>query len=143
MESMHRVFVYGTLKRGYRNHHLLAHSVLIGRAYTASPYCMLDGEYPVLRDLGEDLSPVAGEIYEVDPQTLSALDELEGVAEGLYDRVEIDVVQIAEGRQGERKGRAFIYVGCAAHWDALGLSACVARDTKGHIDWPHPAKSSP
>lgn len=140
---MHRVFVYGTLKRGYENHHLLAHSVFIGRASTASPYRMLDGEYPVLRDTGTDKFPIAGEIYEVDPQTLSALDELEGLAEGLYDRIEIDVVQIPEDALGEHKSRAFIYVGCAAHWDGLGRSACVTRDARGHVDWPNPSKSSP
>lgn len=137
---MHRVFVYGTLKRGYENHHLLARSEFIGRAYTASPYRLLDGDYPVLRDNGENRCPVSGEVYEVDLQTISALDELEGLAEGLYERIEIDVVHIDENAADQSKSRAYIYVGCGAHWDRLDRSACMTRDARGHIDWPDPSR---
>ncbi|MBX9709878.1 MAG: gamma-glutamylcyclotransferase, partial [Xanthobacteraceae bacterium] len=89
---MHRVFVYGSLKRGLENHDQLGAAVFAGKATTSAPFRMMDGPYPVLREAGADGWPVSGELYEVDAPTLAALDDLEGVSERFYDRIEIDVV---------------------------------------------------
>ncbi len=136
---MHRVFVYGSLKRGAARNDLLKAAVFAGNAITAAPFRMLDGPYPVLRDNGADGFPVSGEVYEVDERTLAELDDYEGVGERLYDRVEIDVV-IAHETQVRR---AFAYIGCADHWDRQPQQLYLTLDDNGHLDWsPHDTRAS-
>lgn len=90
-----RVFVYGTLLRGERNHPLLAGCALAGPARTAPRYTLLDlGSYPGLVEGGTD--SVAGEVYEVDAAGLAALDELEGHP-AFYRRA---LVELASGATG-------------------------------------------
>lgn len=84
----HLVFVYGTLKRGGPNHALLAGQTCVGPARLAPGHALYSlGEYPGL--VAEPASPdrVIGEIWAVDAVGLAALDELEGLAEGLYARL--------------------------------------------------------
>jgi gamma-glutamylaminecyclotransferase len=127
-----RVFVYGTLKRGFENHRLLENSVFVGEARTVTPYSMLDGAFPVLRDRGEHCFQVSGELYEVDEPTLALLDELEDTASGLYERVEADAV--LTGQPGETC-KAFIYVGCAAYWDYRPATFYAKVDARGYLAW--------
>lgn len=81
------IFVYGTLKRGGTNHHFLATQRFIAEARTAPGFVLyaLDG-YPGMIADAADRSGVTGEIWEVNSPGLAALDELEGVADGLYRR---------------------------------------------------------
>ena len=132
---MHRVFVYGSLKRGLDNHHLLDTAVFAGRASTADFFRMMDGPYPVLRYSDTDGWRVSGELYEVDDPTLEALDDLEGVDESLYDRIEIDVVTAQNPAQTLR---AFIYIGCSDHWDRQPRIDYLALDSEGCLDWTPP-----
>ena len=85
---MTRVFVYGTLKRGGRNHHFMAGQQFLGAARTAPGYTLYSlGDYPGMvrsTDAGHD---VTGELWAVDKACLQQLDRLEGVEEGLYERV--------------------------------------------------------
>lgn len=129
---MHRVFVYGTLKRGFRNHHFLEKAGFVGEAHTVAPYRMLDGRFPVLRDSGPDRRPVSGEVYEIDAPTLIALDDLESVSTGMYDRIEIDVVL------SERSGSAFIYIGCGDYWDKKETVSYLVTDRHGRLNWLAP-----
>ena len=129
---MHRVFVYGTLKRGFRNHRFLEKSRFLGEAYTVAAYRMLDGRFPVLRDSGSDQMPVSGEVYEIDASTLIALDDLESVASRMYDRVETDVVLSAQS------SRAFIYIGCGDYWDKKETVSYLVTDRRGHLNWRAP-----
>lgn len=83
------VFVYGTLKSGHRLHHHLAASRLVGEAVTEPLYRLFRlGWYP---GLVEDVSgiPVRGEVWEVDPDTVRVLDEVEDVDGGLFERRQI------------------------------------------------------
>ena len=82
------VFVYGTLKRGGPNHGRLAGQEYLGDARLAPGLALYSlGEYPGL--VAEPGSPdrVTGELWAVDDAALAGLDELEGLAEGLYARV--------------------------------------------------------
>ena len=133
---MHRVFVYGTLKRGFRNHRFLEKSGFVGEARTAAPYRMLDGRFPVLRDSGPDRRPVSGEVYEIDAPTLIALDDLESVSTGMYDRIEIDVVLPAMPTASVI--RAFIYIGCGDYWDKKETVSYLVTDRRGHLNWLAP-----
>jgi gamma-glutamylaminecyclotransferase len=80
------LFLYGTLKRGQKNHRLLAAQRFVGDAATEPRYRLYDlGQYPgMVADTANGLA-VAGELWEVDDGCLAELDEFEGVPE-LYVR---------------------------------------------------------
>jgi len=90
---MTRVFVYGTLKRGCHNHHFLAGQEFLGEARTVPGYALfLLGDYPgMVRRIGT-FDDVIGEVWAVDTAGLTALDELEGVGAGLYERVPVHLL---------------------------------------------------
>ena len=80
----HRVFVYGTLKSGFRNHYLLEGAEFFGGAATVPTYKMIENGFPVIMPDLEG-KPLAGEIYTVDDETLARLDQLEREGSS-YDR---------------------------------------------------------
>ncbi len=72
-----RLFVYGSLLSGEGNHGRLGASRLIGEARTEPRYTLVSlGAFPAL--LGGGTTSVAGEVYDVDADTLVALDAFEG-----------------------------------------------------------------
>ncbi len=97
------VFVYGTLKRGERNHYFLASAEYLGPAFTEPLYRMIDcGPYPAMLDstqtssLGAEPLPISGEVYRIDAATLAELDRLEDEGR-LYRRAVIEVLSIDGG----------------------------------------------
>ncbi|MBS4202154.1 gamma-glutamylcyclotransferase [Bacillus sp. FJAT-49732] len=85
------VFVYGTLRRSERNHHLLYGATRIAeQAWTNGALFNTESGYPILKNTA-DRDVVYGELYEVSESQLARLDELEGYyGEGknnFYDRV--------------------------------------------------------
>jgi gamma-glutamylcyclotransferase (GGCT)/AIG2-like uncharacterized protein YtfP len=87
---MTRIFVYGTLKRGGGNHAYLAGQQFLGTARTAPGFTLYSlGDYPAMVRAPDDTAGVSGELWAVDAGCLQRLDELEGVAERLYERVPI------------------------------------------------------
>ena len=90
-DGKHLVFVYGTLKKGYRNHRLLANQMFIGHATTINKYKLYDlGAFPGMVEV-KNGDKVRGELWMVDSHTMRALDYLEGVPL-LYQR---KLVQLA------------------------------------------------
>src|SRR2546423_11177622 len=85
----HRVFVYGTLKSGFSNHHLLKGCECFGGAASVPTYKMIENGFPVILPDPHG-KPLAGEIYTVDDATLARLDQLEREGSS-YDRKLIDV----------------------------------------------------
>jgi len=72
-----KVFVYGTLLAGEPNSRLLARAQQIGDARTEEGFALFDlGAFPGMVRVRE--GTVVGEVYEVDRETLAALDRLEG-----------------------------------------------------------------
>lgn len=83
-----RLFVYGTLRRGQPAHHLMGAARFLGACRTTPAWRVLDlGEYPGLVP-GD--TAVAGELYEVDDETLATLDEYEGCPT-LFVRVDVEL----------------------------------------------------
>jgi len=74
---MTRVFVYGTLLRGEKNHHVLQGSPCIGVARTEPAYTLVSlGSIPAMTRGGT--TSVRGEVFEVTDEVLADLDKLEG-----------------------------------------------------------------
>lgn len=74
---MNRVFVYGTLRPGGRNHGYLASARHLGPHTTAAIFTLLDtGPYPAALDRGT--TALVGDVFAVDDDTFAALDVLEG-----------------------------------------------------------------
>lgn len=95
------LFVYGTLKRGERNHRLLAGQRFVGPGTTATGFRLFDlGPYPgMVRAAG---GAVRGELFEVCDRCREELDEFEGVPT-LFDRV---TIELADGTRAS----AYLYV---------------------------------
>lgn len=83
------LFLYGTLKRGQRNHFRMAGQECLGPARTLPHYHLYDcGPYPgLVEDRQKGLS-IAGELWRVDDDALRRLDEFEGAP--LPDRPNAD-----------------------------------------------------
>ncbi len=80
-----RVAVYGTLKRGQRNHDwYLAGSEFLGSGTTARPFQMYCVGFPVVVP-GPNGRRIAVEIYEVSKSVKERLDRLEGNGR-MYER---------------------------------------------------------
>lgn len=95
------ILVYGTLKIGKPNHHVLGRDKLyIDEAVTSSKgFTMFGGAYPFVStenfDNPEALGAVVGELFEIhDAATLANIDRLENVP-ALYVKSEVDVVTLS------------------------------------------------
>lgn len=87
---MHKVFVYGSLKRGYGNHHFLEKSMYQGNIVTHPEYTMYSlGAFPAVVEGGD--TSIHGEVYEVTDSTMEALDFLEGYP-SFYNRKKISTM---------------------------------------------------
>jgi gamma-glutamylcyclotransferase (GGCT)/AIG2-like uncharacterized protein YtfP len=126
----HRVFVYGTLKRGYSSHQLLDDASFMGETATKQRFRMISGEFPVILD-DKDGWPVHGEIYHVDDETLAKLDQLERVGR-MYDR------KIADVTENDHDAQAYLYVGRPEFWKDSGLPPWDQTNSKGELDWKQP-----
>jgi gamma-glutamylaminecyclotransferase len=94
----HQVFVYGTLKQGFRNFHINLGLRVPGEFVTVQPHALfIVGEFwlPWLLQADSEAGaglPVIGQIYTVDDAGLAEMDKLEQIDEaGWYERQRIAV----------------------------------------------------
>lgn len=88
-----KVFVYGTLRKGFSNSRLLSTAISKGEHLLSSKHLMISlGAFPALIP-SEEFHLTRGEVYEVDEDTLSNLDRLEGHPD-FYERVEVQGLQV-------------------------------------------------
>jgi len=103
---MTRIFVYGTLKRGCKNHPHLAGQTYVGEARTVPGFRLHHlGSYPGMVADPTDLEGVTGELWDVDAASLAHLDDFEGVSEGLY---RLELVRI-ESPSGHDAAHTYLY----------------------------------
>jgi len=79
------IFVYGTLKKGFRAHEMLMESEYLGQILTEPYYqlfCRIS--YPCMVHVVSDGYKIPGEIYEVNYETLRKLNQYECTGSGLY-----------------------------------------------------------
>jgi gamma-glutamylcyclotransferase (GGCT)/AIG2-like uncharacterized protein YtfP len=118
---MTRVFVYGSLRKGFGNHGLLANSLFIEEATTKPTYSMLHlGSFP---GLIPGNTAIQGEVYDVDDTTLVDLDRLEGYPH-LYGK-ELASVELPWGTE-----TALVYVLSEETANSMG-----SRDIVESGDW--------
>lgn len=91
MERKHLVFVYGTLRSGHSNNHLLKEAYCYGTGSTEASYSMyLISGYPYVTSSATRY-PIIGELYAVDDETLKILDRMEGHPRH-YERRETTII---------------------------------------------------
>jgi gamma-glutamylaminecyclotransferase len=109
--SGERVFVYGTLKEGFRNFHVNRGTRVSGEFVTAGPFALyVIGRYalPWLVEALEGGQSVTGQLFEVDDATLADMDRLERIGEpGWYRRETIMV----RPKLGGPTTEALVYLG--------------------------------
>ncbi len=92
------VFVYGSLKRGFRHHDVLGQAVFLRELRTAPGFRLVRyGQYPALVPAPDAPGSVAGELYQVDSGDLPRLDKFEDVPD-LYQR---DSILLEDGTPAE------------------------------------------
>jgi gamma-glutamylcyclotransferase (GGCT)/AIG2-like uncharacterized protein YtfP len=89
-----RLFVYGTLMRGYGLNHYLTDCAYLGRAVTDKSFVLLDSGFPVMVPLGCGKVRVEGEVYDVESRRL--IERLDNI-ESAYNRAKIDVRYVNDG----------------------------------------------
>lgn len=99
----HRVFVYGTLRKGQHNHYWLRNTTALGTCATYSGFTLVSvGGFPGAVECGGQR--ISGEVYEISTHVLSRLDRLEGYPD-FFDRKIIDT----------KFGSCWIYIYQRAH----------------------------
>ena len=94
-KNLHRVFCYGSLMRGFGNNSILENSPLVGEAMSEGRFTMLHlGGFPGI--VAKGTTTIHGEVFEVDDNTLSRLDRLEGHP-SFYCRTPMKVLLNPEG----------------------------------------------
>lgn len=133
---MNKVFVYGTLKKGYSNAGLMKNASFIGNGYTCDLFRMGNVGFPVIMPDDEG-KPVAGEVYEVDHDTMVRLDSLE--AEGhMYDRIALPIVLVDDTGQSMDAPDCYLYVGNRDYWlSGNRLKPYTHTNKHGELEW-HP-----
>lgn len=88
---MHRIFVYGTLKRGFGNNCLLEGQKFVGEAVTKmSEFLLRSRGIPYVHRIGAGGNKIKGEVYEIDDNCLEHVDGLEGHP-NWYRREEVEL----------------------------------------------------
>lgn len=146
---MAHVFVYGTLKRGQPNHKVMldqshGSAAFQGRGCTLESFpLVIAGEHniPWLLHLPGKGHCVAGEIYKVDEQMLSFLDDFEGCP-SMYQRRALQVQVLewggADGHPGDRL-QCFVYSAATYAPEWLHLPYHKNYDSEG----PHGLRYNP
>ncbi len=98
--DLNHLFVYGTLKRGFSNHHFLKGARYLGPAMTLERYALYSSDYPlVVKE--KAFTRIKGELYLVDHPALKRIDTLEGHPDIYYREkilVELDSLTPANSR---------------------------------------------
>ena len=73
------LFVYGTLKKHYLGNLYLEDAKYIGNGTTYDRFHMYESVFPMIEEdnSSDDAFPILGEIYKIDADILSVLDEYE------------------------------------------------------------------
>ncbi len=89
---MAKLFVYGTLKRGFSRSAALQGERFWGPAQTQPRYRLYNvGNFPGLVEAPDGLC-IEGELWDISPECFKRLDEIEGLGIGLYKRAKVSLL---------------------------------------------------
>src|SRR5436309_5661859 len=97
---MVRVFVFGTLKRGFPLHHGLAGAAFLGACRTVQRFPMfVAGPWfaPMMMNEPGVGQRVVGELYEIDAAGLARIDAMESIGQPGNFRIPVDVEPVDGG----------------------------------------------
>lgn len=106
VERCSKVFVYGTLMSGFRNHEFLQGCKKVCDAKTVEHFQMQALHYPWLLRNHSPSTEIIGEVYEIDASVLVGLDHLEGYPT-LFTR---DVIGLTDLEEPGRAVAAWAYL---------------------------------
>ena len=113
------LFVYGTLKRGCRNHCVMRGADFVGQATTAPAYLMVNCDsYPALVRAGNGQAGISirGELYRVDEKKLAELDR--------FERVPLEYVRETVRLSDGTEAQTYFYALPSAGLEVLGDAWC-------------------
>lgn len=126
----HYTFVYGTLRRNEKYHHLLRGAALIAdQAWTSGELFDTGCGYPAVQESESEV--VHGELYLVTDEQLEKMDELEDYREGRNDNLYERKKQLIF--YGTEKTEAYIYLIAQKNWHMLKTPIVSG-------DWKHKGK---
>lgn len=128
MASNH-VFVYGTLKKGFRAYSLLKGSYFLGKGLTEPGYSMVSLGFPMVLPSKDNGHRVQGEVYSVTDLTMGQLDRYEGYP-NLYTRDMVDI-ELNSGH----KVSAWMYVGGEGYHHSMTKREHVKPNKNGVLEW--------
>ncbi|CAB9515335.1 Putative gamma-glutamylcyclotransferase [Seminavis robusta] len=113
LRHSHRLFVYGTLKRGFYNHNVYLRlaeksgaAIFLGTARTVDTYTLGIMGPRCIPALWENPSKtgqqIEGEMFGISDRCLAAMDILEGVATGRYYRVKRSIRLVSAKEEEEQ-----------------------------------------
>ena len=114
---MYKVFTYGTLMKGQRNHFYVEDSRYLGDAILDG-YGLYDTGYAYPAAVAMEDSRVYGEVYEVDEEAKERMDRLESVGYE-YDCIEVTV----HFKDHDEKVLFYVYLR-----DVSGMELCRLSD---------------
>ncbi len=124
---MNQLFVFGTLKEGFRNHPVNRGIRTPGVFETVQPYPLyIVGErrLPWLLDRPGQGLPVRGEVYTVSDAALQAMDALERVQDpGWYERRVVTLRPLAEPAHAMTHRDCWVYFGSEAGFTVAQVHA--------------------
>jgi len=144
----HNVFVYGTLKKRFPNHHVLhtGKAELVGHGTTTPKFFLFNGGFPRMAQMPQGISAaraaeltpklghVWGEVWRVDDTSLMACDRLEGHPR-FYCREKIGIK--LDGSERRITAWAYVIVGFP-HYDARSL----LEPKDGVLTWDENTRSN-
>ena len=109
----HRIFVYGTLKKGFPNHHRYMQSAeKLGNYRTVEnyPLVLIGHRYvPCMINAPGEGEPIEGELYEVDNDCLKRLDALERIKKpDGYRRLKINIRSVEKHNAVALEAHAYL-----------------------------------
>lgn len=106
-----KVFVYGTLKKGGKLSYYLSSQKFLGAFKTAPRYRLYNiSWFPGLKEDEDNGKEIEGELYEVDAECLTVLDQVEG-APTFYERKAITIQNPPNFEDGENLIQSYFYKG--------------------------------
>ncbi|XP_077994014.1 gamma-glutamylaminecyclotransferase C-like [Glandiceps talaboti] len=139
MPKLHRVFVYGTLKKGQPNYHVITNAdkgeaTFVGKATTVETWPLIIAtqyNIPFILDKAGHGNKIQGELYDLDDKKFESFDELERHPTW-YCREHIQVELIGAGDGADKREDAWCYLLKDFNEEFLNLPMISDYDSSQH-----------